>query len=355
MSRCSSLVVAAAVLLCACPRADAQWLKLTTPSIPRTADGKPNMKAPAPRIAGKPDLSGLWRYESDPYTNNVTVDLKDNEIAPSAVQLYKQRLEDLAKDDPSTFRCLPSGPRQVYAPQGWVRFVQTSALIVMIYEDLTSRQIFMDGRALPKDPNPSYMGYSIGRWDGDTLVVESLGFNDRSWLDFGGHPHTEALKLTERIKRISFGRLDIEVQLEDRTLYSRPFTVPVRAELVADTEMLEYVCNENQKDVEHLVGKASDEKKFAVNVAPETLKKYVGAYSFTNPADQNQVMHFNVTQTGSTLSLDIGGKDKQEMVALSETTFSMLGIRVDFVVEKGVTSHLIFHIVEGDMKATKDR
>jgi hypothetical protein len=199
------------------------------------------------------------------------------------------------------------------------------------------------------------MGYSVGRWDSDTLVVESLGFNDRTWLDFGGHSHTEALKMTERITRSSFGLLDIKVEVDDRALYSRPFTVPVHAEFVADTEMLEYVCNENQKDVEHLVGKASDEKKLAVKLAPDILSRYVGSYSFANPEDRDQVMRFNVTKTGDSLSLDIGGKDKQEMIPLSETTFSMMGIRIDFVADTGVTSHLIFHIVEGDMKATKDR
>jgi len=134
----------------------------------------------------------------------------------------------------------------------------------MRYEDLIYRQIFMDGRELPKDPSPSFMGYSVGRWDGDTLVVDSAGFNDRTWLDFGGHPHSESLKMTERIRRTNLGRLEVEVRLEDRTFYARPWTVPVRAELVADTEMIEYVCNENQKDVAHLVGKASDEKKLAV-------------------------------------------------------------------------------------------
>lgn len=355
MSRSFSFVTVALVSLWACASADAQWLKLTTPNVPRTGDGKPNMKAPAPRVAGKPDLSGLWRYEADPYTNNVTVDLKGNEIAPSVIPIYKQRQEDLGKNDPSTFRCLPSGPRQVYAPQGWVRFVQTPAVIVMIYEDLTSRQIFMDGRALPKEPNPSYMGYSVGRWDGDTLVVESLGFNDRTWLDFGGHPHTEALKIIERIKRSSFGRLDIEVQFDDRALYNRPFTVPIHADFVADSEMLEYVCNENQKDVEHLVGKASDEKKFAVKVSSDILSRYVGAYSFVNTADQNQVVRFSVTRSGDSLFVDIGGKDKQEMIALSDTTFSMMGIRLDFVTEKGVTSHMIIHVVEGDIKATKEK
>jgi hypothetical protein len=257
MSRFSRalLVVVGAVTLAAAP-AKAQWIRLKTPGLPRTPDGKPNLNVPAPRLSGKPDLTGLWRFNADPYTNNVTVDLKPEEIDPSVVTLYKQRMEDLGKDDPSTFRCLPSGPRQLYAPSSWVRIVQTPAMIVMLYEDLIYRQIFTDGRELPKDPNPSFMGYSVGRWDGDTLVVDSAGFNDRTWLDFGGHPHSESLKMTERIKRTKLGRLEVEVRLEDRKFYTRPWTVPVRGELVADTEMLEYVCNENQKDVAHLVGKA---------------------------------------------------------------------------------------------------
>jgi hypothetical protein len=343
------IAVVGAVMLAA-TAADAQWLKLKTPGVPRTADGKPNLNAPAPRVSGKPDLTGLWRFSADPYTSNVTVDLKPDEIDPSAVALYKQRMEDLAKDDPATFRCLPSGPRQLYAPAGWVRIVQTPAMIVMLYEDLLYRQIFMDGRELPADPNPSFMGYSVGRWDGDTLVVESTGFNDRTWLDFGGHPHSEALKMTERIKRTNLGRLEVDVRLEDRKFYARPWTVPAHADLVTDTEMIEYVCNENQKDFEHLVGKASDEKKLAVKVAPQTLSKYVGTYTFKNPQDLNQEMKFNVTLAGDALFLDIGGKDKQEMIALSDVTFSMMGIRLDFFPD-----HLIFHIVEGDMKATRDK
>jgi hypothetical protein len=343
------LIVAGAVTLAAVT-ADAQWITLKTPGLPRTTDGKPNLNAPAPRVSGKPDLTGLWRFSADPYSNNVTVDLKPEEIDPSVVTLYKQRMEDLGKDDPSTFRCLPSGPRQLYAPASWVRIVQTPAMIVMLYEDLIYRQVFMDGRELPKDPNPSFMGYSVGRWDGDTLVVDSTGFNDRTWLDFGGHPHSEGLKMTERIKRTNLGRLEVDVRLEDRKFYGRPWAIPVHAELVADTEMIEYVCNENQKDVEHLVGKASDEKKLAVKVEPQTLSKYAGRYTFRNPQDPNQEMKFNITLAGSALFMDIGGKDKQEMIALSDTTFSVMGIRLDFFPD-----HLIFHIVEGDMKATRDK
>ena len=354
MSRFSSAVAAAALLL-TCARADAQWFKLKTPNIPRTADGKVDPKAPPPRMSDKPDLSGLWRYDSGSYPNNLTVDLKPEEISPGVTALYKHRQEDLGKDDPATFRCLPSGPRYTYAPLGWARIVQTSTVIAMIYEDLTSRQIFMDGRPLPKDPNPSFMGYSVGHWDGDTLVVETIGFTDRTWLDFGGHPHTEALKTTERIKRTSFGRLDIEVQFDDRALYTRPFTVPLHAEFVADTEMLEYVCNENQKDVEHLVGKASDDKNLAVKVAPAILSRYVGRYASANPGDPSQIVRFNVTLADGTLSVDMGGKDKMEMTPLSEKTFLVMGLRVDFVEDKGRTDHMIIHIVEGDMKATKEK
>jgi hypothetical protein len=350
MSHCSRVLAAFAVVTLAAAAANAQWIKLKTPGIPRTADGKPNMKAPAPRMSGKLDLSGLWRFDADPYTNNVTVDLKAEEINPSAAAIYRQRMEDLGKDDPSTYRCLPPGPRQIFAPNSWVRVIQTPGAITMLYENLMYRQIFMDGRTLPADPEPSFMGYSVGRWDGDTLVVDSIGFKDSTWLDYGGHPHSEALKLTERIKRGTFGRLDIEVRFEDSALYKRAFTVPIHAEIVADTEMLEYVCNENEKDAAHLVGKASDEKKFAVKVAPAILSKYVGSYTFKAPEDPNQVMHINVTLRGETLSMDIGGKDSQEMVALSDQTFSVMGVRLDFF-----SDHLIFHIVEGDMKATKDR
>src|SRR5215510_9417324 len=173
MSRKLRLIVIAIALLAAVQPADAQWLKIKTPGIPRTADGKPNMKAPVPRQSDRLDLTDLWRFTADPYAANVSVDLKPEEIDQATVELYKQRMEDLGKDDPATFRCLPSGPRLLYAPASWVRIVQTPAMIVMLYENLIYRQIFMDGRELPKDPNPSFMGYSVGRWDGDTLVVDS--------------------------------------------------------------------------------------------------------------------------------------------------------------------------------------
>jgi hypothetical protein len=356
MFRLARFAVMASSILLPPAELGAQWLTEPTKGIPRTADGKPNLTAPAPRAAnGKPDLSGLWRLDSGPYASNVSVDLNPEELRPGVDELYKQRMEDLAKDDPATFRCLPPGPRAFYAPLGWARIIQTPSIIAILYEDLTSRQIFMDGRALPREPNPSFMGYSVGRWDGDTLVIDSIGFNETSWLDFGGHPHSEALRTTERLTRKSFGRLDIELGIDDPKVFTRAFTVPLHAEIVTDTEMLEYVCSENEKDQAHLVGKASDDKKFAVKVAPAILATYVGAYTFTAPDDPNNVTRFNITRAGDTLFMDIGGKDKQEMIALSDETFSMMGIRLDFVKDKETVTHLIFHVVEGDMKAMKDK
>jgi len=255
MSRlCKTLLVAGAVMFVT-TAGEAQWITLKTPGLPRLPDGKPDLKAAAPRMSGRPDLTGVWRFNADPYTNNVTVDLKPDEIHPSVVALYKQRLEDLAKDDPSTFRCLPSGPRQLYAPSSWVRIVETPAMIVMLYEDLIYRQIFMDGRALPKDPNPTWMGYSIGRWDGDTLVVESAGFVDNNWLDNNGHPGTESLRLTERFHRRDFGHIDLQMTIDDPKAYVKPWTVNVPLQAAPDSELIEYVCDENERDLKHLVGK----------------------------------------------------------------------------------------------------
>jgi hypothetical protein len=275
----------------------------------------------------------------------VTTDLKPAEIDPSAIALYNQRQEDLFKDDPSTFRCLPSGPRMLYAPEGVVRILQTPSMIAILYEDLRYRQIFLDGRELPRTPNPTFMGYSVGHWEGDTLVVESAGFNDTTWLDYGGHPHSEALTMSERITRADFGHLAIDVRIEDSKYYRRGWSVPSKAELATDTDMLEYVCNENQKDLPHIVGKASDIRKFAVNVDPLVLARYVGTYAF-NPTN---TMKIHVTLADRTLFMDVGGKDKNEMVPLSDSTFSMTGVRIEFTPDR-----VIFHLLEGDTQAMKE-
>src|SRR5579863_10065852 len=176
-----------------------QWLNLPTPGIPRTADGKPNLTAPVPRMPdGKPDLSGLWKPELTPYRFDVIQDVKDEGVfRPAAKALFLQRAVNLRHDNPVT-HCLPAGPQAIFAAGStrFYRIVQSRGVIALLYELGDFRQIYTDGRELPKDPNPTWMGYSVGHWDGDTLVVDSAGFNDKTWLDMVGHPHSEHLRVT---------------------------------------------------------------------------------------------------------------------------------------------------------------
>src|SRR5438093_7726070 len=276
----ASLIAVATIALSA--PLSAQWLTQPTPGIPRTPDGKPNLSAPAPRTPdGRPDLSGLWNRISPKYHRNITADLKPEDIQPWARALTDERREDFGKGYMNV-QCVPLGPGYATAADitgaEMMKIIQTPGLIIILNPDLTYRQIFLDGRALESAPNPTWMGYSVGHWDGDTLVVESFGFNDRTWLDHDGHPHTEGLRMTERYRRRDFGNLELEVTFSDPAVYARRWTVRVRAELSADTEMIEFVCNESGHGVEHWVGKASDEQKNGVPVAPESLAKYVGIY-----------------------------------------------------------------------------
>ncbi len=254
------------------------WINYPTPGIPRLADGRPNLGAPAPRTRnGKPDLSGVWNRISPRYRINIAADLQTEEVQPWARSLVARREENLGKDSMAT-QCLPLGPQYTTdsdgTGSGMMKIVQSEKLILILNPDLTYRQIFLDGRQLEDSPNPSWMGYSVGHWDGDTLVVESFGFNDRTWLDTSGHPHGEALRETERYRRRDFGHIDIDVTLADPAVYARPWTVSVEAELAADTELLEFVCNEDSSRREHWVGKASDDAKSQVRVAPEILASY---------------------------------------------------------------------------------
>ena len=321
----------------------AQWVNRPTHGIPRTADGKPDLTGTPPRTAdGKPDLSGIWQRISLKYERDIAADLKPGEIPPWAEALVRQRAEDLQKDHMSV-QCLPWGPSYSNSARK-AKIVQTPDLILMLDEDLTYRQIFMDGRTLETDANPSWMGYSVGRWEGDILVVESFGFNDRSWLDRDGHPHSEALRTTERYRRRDFGHMEIEITLNDPQVYTRPWTVALSAELMADTDLLESVCNESHHSLEHWVGKASDEKKSEVKLAREILAKYAGTYEEQDFwGNRPHPAIIEVTVSDGALFAELKGRAKVQLVPQSETNFSgFYGLGVSFVKDsRGVVTHLL--------------
>lgn len=339
----------------------AQWLNYPTPGIPRLADGKPNFTAPAPRAPdGKPDLSGVWNKISPKYRINIAADLKPEEVQPWAKDLVKQRTENLGRDA-MTALCLPLGP--AYATDadgtggGMMKIIQTPAVIVILHPDLTYRQIYLDGRSLENSPNPSWMGYSVGHWDQDTLVVESFGFNDRTWLDSSGHPHTEALRTTERYRRRDLGHLDVEVTLQDPKVYTRPWTVTVSAELAADTELLEFVCNENSGRREHWVGTASDDAKSEVKVAPEILASYVGTYVEQPKLWRVVPRVVKVTFSDGVLFGEMDGRGKERQFARSDTKFSgFAGLAIEFVKNsQGVVTDLYVKHVSGDYRFARQR
>jgi hypothetical protein len=247
----------------------AQWLHYPTAGVPRGPDGQPNLAAPPPRTAdGKPDLSGLWAIQRRVVTLeqgpvNIAPEMRDIASAldgglpykPWARALADARRADNSKDVPSS-RCLPLGPLLAHTYLDPRKVVQIPGLLVILNErDFTYRQIFTDGRPLPKDPNPSWYGYSSGTWNGDTLVVETNGLRDGLWLDIAGNVITESAKLTEKFRRRNFGALDIEVTVDDPQAYTRPWTVTLHQSLMVDTDLLEFVCLENERDLSHLVGK----------------------------------------------------------------------------------------------------
>jgi hypothetical protein len=339
--------------------AAAQWLKQPTAGLPRTADGKPNLAAPAPKTAdGRPDLSGLWQLGLEiGYAANITADLAPTDIQPWASALSKKRLEDFGKDDPEITGCLPGGPRHI-TRGGLSKIIQTPALIAILFEDLSYRQIFLDGRQLPGDPNPNWMGYSVGHWEGDTLVVESAGFNDKTWLDFAGHPHSEALRMTERFKRRDFGRLDLQVTISDPAVYAKPLTLSAGGNLAADTELLEYVCAENEKDRAHLVGRTAEEK--TVVVSPDVLATYVGVYEIPSGTDpgagaRGNTTVFTITLSDGQLLIDLRGKGKVPMIPLSQTMFSprLLGTYEFVRNDRGVVTHMLVHSAEEVLTAVR--
>ena len=245
----------------------AQWLNLPTPGIPRTADGKPNLEAPAPRqTGGHPDLSGIW------VGRNIVMPVPEDALSPNSKELLRERRENYFKDRPAN-RCRPSGPEPTAA---WKRIIQTPALITILNDDLTYRVIFLDGRTLESDPARTWMGYSVGHWDGETLVVDSYGFNDRTWLDAKGFPHTEALRTTERYRRRNYGVVQVELSVTDPGAFDKSWTASYELQLRPDTEIIEAVC---EGDSSRWVGRVSDADPGAVAVAAPILARYVGVYS----------------------------------------------------------------------------
>ena len=268
--------LATLILVAAATPVGAQWLTLPTPGVPRTADGEPDLSAPAPRAGdGHPDLTGLW----------VPVAVSGSLLDPDRIQEWaRARIDDHTRkffaDDPR-FRCLPSGPGAYPAGRtesGLRRIVQHPSVIAILNDDLTYRQIFLDGRELEADPFPTWMGYAVGRWDGDTLVVESNGFNDKTWLHREGLPHTESLRITERYRRVDFGHVRLDVTYEDPGTFPSPVHALIEMQFVADSELLETVCNEASEGRSHWGGAITEAEEKVVEVAEEILARYVGTY-----------------------------------------------------------------------------
>lgn len=253
----------------------AQWVNYPTPGIPRTHEGKPNLGGPAPRAQnGKPDLSGLWQVQPSPWAEikpivgnmndvfapgddlmdfskyglNILADFKPAEapIRPETLALMRQR-------KPGGNPCLPGSISFNNLIPATTKWIQTPGLIAILQEaSFNFRQIYLDGRKFPADAQPLWLGYSVGKWDGDSLVIDSRGFNDKTVLDAFGHPHSEALHLTERYRRRDFGHMDGELTVDDPKMYTRPFTVKYTDILQPDTDILEAVCEENERDVKHM-------------------------------------------------------------------------------------------------------
>jgi hypothetical protein len=272
------LIVTAGIIVCVGVTLSAQW-RFQSKGVPKTAAGTPNLEAPAPRLAdGTPDLSGLWDSEKRPCdeakaqlgcidvqrgipvgAGNIASDLPASDdptpFQPWAKALVAQRVADFGKDSPHA-RCLPQAPPSAWATFDMQKIVHTAEGVTILQEYMGQyRQIFLDGRPLPTDPEPTFKGYSVGKWEGDTLVVETIGYKE-NWLDGQGRPLTEQARTIERIRRVNYGTLEVEMTIDDPKAYTKPWkTRTVKLGLVLNTDVMEYICNENEKSVEHMVGK----------------------------------------------------------------------------------------------------
>ncbi|OFW00843.1 MAG: hypothetical protein A3I61_12560 [Acidobacteria bacterium RIFCSPLOWO2_02_FULL_68_18] len=277
--------------------------------------------------------------------------------------LARQRQQELHKTRPY-YQCRPSGPEsERYG--GWKRVLQTPAAIAILNDDLTYRLVHMDGRQLEANPAPSWMGYSVGRWEGDTLVVESAGFNDKTWVSRYGVSHTEALRITERYRRSDFGHLQVEVTYTDPAAYVKPWGFKLDMALAADTEMLEAVCENSS---EHWAGSLSDAANRAVSLPPDVLARYVGVYSGRYGGNTRTI---DVSLSGGQLVAKIVGATAVEgglgatgldedaarvLVPQSQTLFDGVGLGYQFVVDdKGVATALVEIHVSGSYAYPRQR
>jgi hypothetical protein len=248
----------------------AQWIGYPTANVPRKADGSVNMSAPAPRLAnGKPDLSGIWISDrtpegeespSDVYTlptsrfmNNMGVDMPDGLPYQDWLKpIVKRHTENMAIEDPH-IRCLPDTFLRAYGMPHMLKFVHTPGLFVTLNElNAGYRQVFVDGRALPDDPSPGWQGYSSAVWEGDTMVIDSIGFRDDTWIDWNGSVLTEQAKVREEITRPDYGHIKIHVTVDDPGAYTRPWSVDLVQRIVVDGELIDEICLENERFVEHM-------------------------------------------------------------------------------------------------------
>ena len=319
----------ASILLATATPLTAQWLTLETPGIPRTADGAPDLEAPAPRTAdGHPDLSGIW------VPRGVSGDLYDpTKVQPWLRALMTERERIFYEDNPR-FACLPSGPADLTlgGPYGYRRIVQSPTMIVFLHAEMTYRQIFMDGRELEESPLPTWRGYSVGRWDGDTLIVESNGYNDKTWLHRRGLGHTEQLRITERYQRTSFGRIRVDITYEDPGAYEAPLEAVIEMQLIVDDELLETVCAEVPVPVTERGGEIGEAEAKVVEVDPEILARYVGTYEGIWLAN---LITVEITLEDGVLAMKRNGSDAR-LIALSDTTFeSSNGFGYIFTAEDG--------------------
>jgi len=343
------LMLAALVLILGSGSAGAQWLDWPTPGIPRLPDGTPSLTAPPPRgTGGTPDLTGVWEGR------NVVGRPAPADLQPWVLELAGRFQQAYYKARPY-YQCRPSGP-EAERYGGWRRILQTPAATAILHDDLTYRVIHTDGRTLEAEPAPNWSGYSVGRWEGDTLVVESFGFNEKTWTSRYGITHTDQLRVTERYRRPDFGHLQVEVTYTDPGAYTRPWGFSADFALAADTEMLEEVC---EKSSEEWSATLSDIASAAVTVPPDVLEKYVGVYSGIYGGRPRT---FEITLSGGQLIATIAGEAVEgglgatgldqgaprTLVPQSQTVFEGLGLGFRFVVgETGAADELVVIHISG--------